>query len=163
MGVSGSGKTTFAKSLSQHLGWRFVEADDFHSDQAKAQMQQGIALTDEIRLPWIGRICDHIRSPTTQDTVLAYSGLKEYQRDMFRQIGYRTLFILLHGDFQFIESRMKQRAGHFMPPSLLKSQFDALEMPRKELDCIILDIAEPNVETQGKVATELFISKHPTE
>jgi gluconokinase len=140
MGVSGCGKTTLAKILSNQLQWRFVEADDYHSIEAKKLMQNGVPLTDSMRLPWIAKICQYLNNNSPENTVLAYSGLKKEHRQLFREIGYQTLFVLLHGDFEIIKQRIGQREGHFMPTSLLQSQFDALQIPANEPDSIILDI-----------------------
>lgn len=159
MGVSGSGKTTLAKILSNQLQWRFVEADDFHSLEAKQQMQNGIPLTDAIRLPWIARICQHLNNNGQENTVLAYSGLKQQQRQLFREIGYKTLFVLLHGDFDIIKQRVAQREAHFMPTSLLQSQFDALQLPTAENDCLILDIGAEDYRQVAMNAAINFASK----
>ena len=56
MGVSGSGKSTVARELAAKLSYEFVEADDFHSEQAKQRMSKGLPLTDDMRLPWVNRI-----------------------------------------------------------------------------------------------------------
>jgi gluconokinase len=140
MGVSGSGKTTLAKILSNQLQWRFVEADDFHSHEAKQMMKNGIPLTDSMRTPWLEKICQHLSDGSAENTVLAYSGLKQQHRQLFRELGYQTLFVLLHGDFDLIKQRIEQRQAHFMPTSLLQSQFDALQVPSAESDCVIIDI-----------------------
>lgn len=144
MGVSGCGKTTLAKILSNQLQWSFVEADDFHSFEAKKLMKNGVPLTDSMRLPWIARICQQLIENGKENTVLAYSGLKKQHRQLFREIGYQTLFILLQGDFAVIKRRIEQRQDHFMPTSLLQSQFDALQSPTEESDCLILDIEAKN-------------------
>lgn len=159
MGVSGSGKTTLAKILSNQLQWRFVEADDFHSLEAKKQMQNGIPLTDSMRLPWIAKICQHLDNNGKENTVLAYSGLKQQQRQLFREIGYQTLFVLLHGDFNIIKQRIEQREDHFMPISLLQSQFDALQIPTAENDCLILDIGTEDYRQVAMNASINFATK----
>ncbi|MCL1092328.1 gluconokinase [Shewanella kaireitica] len=148
MGVSGCGKSTLARRLANVLAAQFIEADDFHSAAAKACMAQGIALTDEQRQPWIGRLLHQVNNLTElQTTVLAFSGLKRSHRDCFRALGYRTLFIWLAVDEIEVLQRLSNRKDHFFPASLLKSQLSALEQPTDELDVLILCQNE-NIEEQ---------------
>lgn len=139
MGVSGCGKSTAAQRLARTLDWRFLEADDFHSEAAVKQMAEGIPLTDTQRIPWLKRLCGHLNTSDRQDTVLAYSGLRRAHRQMFREIDYTTLFVLLHAEHSVIKGRIEHREGHFMNSSLLDSQFEALQMPDAEPDCIVID------------------------
>lgn len=138
MGVSGCGKSTLAKRLAKRLCWQFLDADDFHSPEAKQQMAKGIPLQDAQRLPWLNRICDFLTSDQ-QHTVLAYSGLRRAHRQLFRELDFETLFILLDGDFQTILLRMQKRQGHFAKESLLKSQFESLQKPDCEPDCVTIN------------------------
>lgn len=139
MGVSGSGKSTLAEQLAESLQLPFLEADDFHSDDNKAHMAAGKPLTDAMREPWINNICHHITSKG-QNCVLAYSGLRRAHRQRFRALGFKTLFIYLHGEKSLIAKRMNARNNHFMPTTLLDSQFAAMEPPENEPDMVILDI-----------------------
>lgn len=142
MGVSGSGKTTLAKALSKQLQFRYVEADDFHSAEAKQKMAAGIPLTDDDRLPWITRMCDdlQLQAKQAQSCILSYSGLRAEHRNAFRALPFDKVFIFLHGDQQIILQRMEQRHGHYMPAALLQSQFDSLESPLGEADVITVEL-----------------------
>lgn len=149
MGVSGCGKSTVGKQLAEDLGYQFIEADDFHSVTAKQQMANGIPLTDAEREPWLQRLTQHLIQPSTQhsiqgklvDSVLAYSGLRRRHRQLFRELGFSTLFIHLTAEMDIISQRMSQREGHFMPESMLASQFSAMELPEAEPDMITLDVS----------------------
>lgn len=140
MGVSGCGKSSVAKKIADELGWPFLEADDFHSKEAKQHMAVGKPLTDVMREPWLQRLADAICIEPKQNMVMAYSGLRRNHRQRFRDLGFDTLFIHLHGDQQVIEQRMKKRKNHFMPSSLLTSQYDALELPNHEPDIVTINI-----------------------
>jgi carbohydrate kinase (thermoresistant glucokinase family) len=141
MGVCGCGKTTVGQALAEELGWTFVDADDLHPPENVAKMASGVALTDEDRWPWYDRIVAELRrlDKAGQHVVLACSALKQAYRDRVAGGGdVRTVF--LKGDAATIEPRLASRRGHFMPSSLLASQFATLEEPR---DAIVVDIALP--------------------
>jgi carbohydrate kinase (thermoresistant glucokinase family) len=141
MGVSGCGKTTVGQALARELGWRFLDADDFHPDANVAKMAQGIALTDEDRWPWFDRIVAEMRrvSALGEHAVVACSALKQAYRDRLAA-GGDVRVVYLKGDAATIEPRLARRSGHFMPLSLLPSQFATLEEP---VDAIVVDIREP--------------------
>jgi gluconokinase len=141
MGVSGSGKSTVGEQLARLLGYEFIEADDFHSVAAKQQMANGIPLTDAIRDKWLRRLTQHLCQGTLVDSVLAYSGLRRRHRQLFRELGFTTLFIHLTTDLDTISQRMSLRAGHFMPESMLASQFSSMQLPESEADIISLDVS----------------------
>ncbi|WP_347330861.1 gluconokinase [Marinimicrobium locisalis] len=146
MGVSGAGKSTVAAALAEHFGYRYLDADNFHSDSAKAHMAAGHPLTDEMRVPWIERLCAHLkeRAARGEDCVLAFSGLKRRHREPLRHCNMDTHFLFLDGDADTIAQRMSSREGHFMPPSLLESQLSALERPSAdEPDIVPIDIQPP--------------------
>jgi gluconokinase len=136
MGVSGSGKTTLARALADAWGAAFLDADDFHSEEARAHMASGRALTDEMRQPWVERIVAELRRRVDagERVSLAFSGLRRRHRDMLREAGLPLRFLFLHGERELIAARMRARSGHYMPVSLLDSQFAALEPPRGEPD-----------------------------
>jgi carbohydrate kinase (thermoresistant glucokinase family) len=141
MGVSGCGKTTTGQALAQELGWRFLDADDFHPETNVAKMASGIPLTDEDRWPWFDRIVAEMRrvSASGQHAVVACSALKQIYRDRLAA-GGDVRVVYLKGDAATIEPRLARRAGHFMPASLLPSQLATLEEPT---DAIVIDIREP--------------------
>ena len=136
MGVSGCGKTTIARAIAESTGLVFLEADDYHSEQNRAHMAAGNPLTDEMRRPWIQTLCEALNREKANDPgcVLACSALRREHRDRFRQLDYRTLFLFLDGDRDLIAGWMQVRSDHFMPTSLLDSQFEALEPPEDEPD-----------------------------
>jgi gluconokinase len=130
MGVSGSGKTTIGRLLAEELGWRYYEADDYHSSANVEKMRNGMPLNDADRRPWLEAIRDLIGGclERNENAVLACSALKESYRK-FLLIDERVVLIYLKGDYEIIQRRLSHRRGHYMSPSLLGSQFDALEEP----------------------------------
>ena len=142
MGVSGSGKTTVAQKLAEKYPFLYVEADDFHSEEAKQKMQAGIPLTDEDRLPWIARLCEYLaqQGQSNQSCVLSYSGLRAAHRQLFRELDFNIQFLFLNGPQTLILERMNARQNHYMPASLLQSQFDGLQSPQGENDVTEISI-----------------------
>lgn len=123
MGVAGSGKSSVGAALAKALGWRFIEGDDHHPPANIAKMSAGTPLADEDRAPWLATLAVELnRQP---DAVLACSALKQEYRNLLAT----DLVVWLHGDKTLIAERMERRADHFMPPSLLDSQFEILEAP----------------------------------
>ncbi len=162
MGVSGTGKTSVANAIAKDLGFDFYEADDFHCAENKKHMAEGKPLTDEMRAPWIKSICDTLISARASGNscVLAYSGLKRAHRQKFRDLGYASAFVLLSGEPSLIAERMKSRAGHFMPVSLLQSQISAFEEPDPRENIVSFDIAHslPELVSQiKKYLSESFL------
>jgi gluconokinase len=131
MGVSGCGKSTIGSLLARRLQWEFEDADWFHPAANVDKMHKGIALTDEDRWPWLRAIAawiDETRA-TSRHGIVACSALKHRYRDVL--IGERAdvRLVYLKGDEALIARRIATRHEHFMPASLLRSQFDALEEP----------------------------------
>ena len=131
MGVSGCGKTTIASSLAQALGWAFVEGDAFHPPENVQRMAHGVALTDADRALWLERLALELKDQAHANAgvVLACSALKKSYRDVLRRGWSNTLFLYLDGSADLIGQRLSARKGHYMPSSLLQSQFEALEPP----------------------------------
>ncbi|SFA45695.1 gluconokinase [Rhodococcoides kroppenstedtii] len=128
MGVSGTGKTTVGKRVAAELGATFVEGDALHPKANIDKMSAGHPLTDEDRAPWLAAIADEIRriADAGGTSVTACSALRVTYRDQLRT-GFPDLFFLhLQADYDTLLARMTRRK-HFMPPSLLQSQFDTLE------------------------------------
>ena len=143
MGVSGTGKSSVAIDLADELSIIYVDADDFHSEQAKQHMADNKPLTDDMRKPWLAAILQHLQSLYQQgkSVVLAYSGLKSAHRALFRNLAFTCHFFCLIGDKQLIVKRMSQRDNHFFSADLLDSQFAAMEFPNKdEVDVSLVDI-----------------------
>lgn len=144
MGVSGSGKSTLGEALAARYGIQYIDADNFHSTDNKQKMAAGIPLNDQDRTPWIDAITRHLTTlkHNGEDCVLAYSGLKAKHRKVFRDIGFKTRFLYLYGDFALIEKRLVTRKSHFFCADLLRSQFDAMEDALDEHDVTILDASK---------------------
>ena len=142
MGVSGSGKTTVARLLAGRLGWAFAEADEFHSPANVAKMRAGVALNDDDRRPWLAAIADRIDSAreANEPIVVICSALKRRYRDILVASRPDVALVYLKGDYDTIAQRMAARPHHYMPVSLLKSQFEALEEPAADEHAIVLDI-----------------------
>jgi gluconokinase len=132
MGVTGSGKTTIGKLLAAETGWRFADADDFHSEANKAKMHASIPLTDEDRQPWLATLHGLLLGWYEAGTsgILGCSALKAGYRDVLTpQIPSLNIrFILLDVSRQVLEDRLKARKNHYMSPELLQSQLDTLEI-----------------------------------
>lgn len=141
MGVSGSGKTTVAQKLAESLGYKFADADDFHPQENINKMQNGIALNDKDRLPWLQKMQDIIKQHLSENKniVITCSALKESYRQMLLVNHESVKLVYLKGSFELIHKRLKERLNHFMSEKLLKSQFDILEEP---LDAIKVDISQ---------------------
>ena len=138
MGVSGAGKTTIGSSLANELGWEFYDADDFHSAENRGKMAKGISLTDADREPWHMSLRNVIENNVerNQSCVLACCALKDANRKKLR-VTNNVQFAYLKGSYDLIETRMKNRSGHYMPVALLQSQLEALEEP---VDALVIDI-----------------------
>lgn len=142
MGVSGSGKTTIAALLAGRLGWPFEDGDDFHPSANIEKMHAGIPLTDEDRRPWLQAIAAWIdaRRAAAGHGVVACSALRRAYRDVLRAGRPDVRLIYLKGDPALIARRQAARHGHFMPASLMASQFAALEEPAEEEDAITIPV-----------------------
>jgi gluconokinase len=142
MGVSGSGKTSIGRALSTRLGWSFYDGDDYHSPQAIEKMSNGIPLNDEDRLPWLETLSELVseKNEAGENLVLACSALKKSYRRNLRSTNEDLQFVYLEGDFDLIWSRMQNRADHYMKPEMLRSQFEALEIPE---DTLKVNIKQP--------------------
>ncbi|EYD75366.1 Gluconokinase [Rubellimicrobium mesophilum DSM 19309] len=126
MGVSGVGKTGTGTRLAQALGGRFVEGDDLHTAEARAKMAGGTPLTDEDRWPWLDRVGAAL-AEGEPPVVAACSALKRRYRDRLRASVPGLVFLHLVAERELVLKRLQRRKGHYMPPSLLDSQIEALE------------------------------------
>ena len=146
MGVSGTGKTTVATELADRYGWEFIEGDAMHPPANIDKMSAGIPLDDGDRRPWLealGRLlaCHH---DDALSTVLTCSALKRGYRDVLRSgVPDETVFFVhLAASFEVLRERMESRE-HFMPPSLLQSQFDTLEPLGEDEHGVVVDVSQP--------------------
>src|SRR5262245_8317384 len=131
MGVAGSGKTMVGTRLASAFGWVFVDADDFHSTDNVAKMAAGIPLTDEDRGPWLHDLQALVRqfALSGRNLVLACSALRASYRDHLCSASDQTAIVYLKADRSLISERLLERQGHYMPASLIESQFKVLEEP----------------------------------
>jgi carbohydrate kinase (thermoresistant glucokinase family) len=164
MGVSGCGKSTVAARLAQRLGWDLAEADTFHSAANVEKMRSGIALTDADRGPWLDAIAAWIDSERIgkRPCVVACSALKRRYRERLSGGNSDVRFVFLSGPYDLVATRLAGRSGHYMPLSLLQSQFDALEPPGPEENPIVLSIALPVDEIVDEVMLELGRAPSPS-
>jgi carbohydrate kinase (thermoresistant glucokinase family) len=157
MGVSGCGKSTIGALLAAHLRWEFEDADWLHPAANVDKMHNGIPLTDEDRWPWLAAIAawiDHCRRSGGY-AVVACSALKRRYRDVL--IGDRAdvRLVYLKGDEALIARRIATRHEHFMPRSLLRSQFEALEEPRADENPVVVSIEPQPREIVAKILSAL--------
>lgn len=158
-GPAGVGKTTTAELLSARLGWRFAEGDSFHPQANIESMSRGVALSDADRAPWLASIRDWIsqQAAAGHSVVVTCSALKRSYRDILREAHADVRFVQLIADQHVVGSRMTGRSGHFMPPSLLASQFAALEALQTDEAGVCIAAEEPPdvVVTRALAALDL--------
>lgn len=142
MGVSGSGKTTIAEALAIKLGFACEDGDTYHPASNVAKMHSGIPLTDEDRWPWLHAIAQAIDRKAEAGTpvVIACSALKRAYREILVHGRDDVRIVYLKGSRDLIAKRLALRTDHFMPASLLDSQFATIEEPLPTEHIIIVDI-----------------------
>ena len=153
MGVSGCGKTTIAARLAEELRWTFIESDSYHSEEQIRKMASGIPLTDADRQPWLETLHALLVDMSSKDqpSVLACSALKEKHRQTLSAGLENIRFVYLKGDYDLIWQRMQKRQ-HYMKPSMLRSQFDALEEPENAL---VIDVALPSEKIVSEILQQI--------
>jgi gluconokinase len=159
MGVSGSGKSTVAGLLAGRLGWDLEEGDDLHPAANVAKMHAGQPLTDEDRWPWLDSIAEWIRAHTAagRPGIVTCSALKKRYRDVLRREG--VVFVFLEGSKDRISDRLASRHGHFMPPALLESQFEALEAPTEDENFIALCVSATPADEAQEIIDRLHLDE----
>ena len=160
-GVSGAGKTTIGKLLAKRLGWRFLEADDFHPRGNIEKMHNGLPLTDEDRWSWLKLLREQIERSLAakENAVLACSALKRRYRERLR-VSDDVKFVLLRGDYPLVEKQLHSRRGHFMNPDLLQSQFVDLEEPESDEDAITIELGRTPEELVEEIKTRLSLASN---
>lgn len=142
MGVSGCGKSTIGNLLSEKLSIPFYDGDDFHPEANVKKMAAGNALNDDDRHDWLVKL-NTLAIDHNKGAIIACSSLKQsYRNILSKAIEERVIWIHLEGTFEEIASRMKKRKEHYMPSSLLKSQFDTLEPPSNAITVGITNTPE---------------------
>jgi gluconokinase len=144
MGVSGSGKSLIGASLARELGIDFVEGDEYHPAENVRRMASGVPLSDDDRAGWLRALAGRIREARDAGTglVVTCSALKRSYRDVLRADANELRFVFLRGPRALIAERLARRRGHFMPASLLDSQFATLEEPSPDEEAWVCDIRE---------------------
>jgi gluconokinase len=154
MGVSGCGKTTVAAILAGSLGWPFEEGDAMHPQSNIEKMAAGHPLTNEDRAPWLEKVATWVeeRLDAGENGLITCSALKRSYRDVINRRGSGVVFVFLAGSKETIAARLAVRHGHFMPSSLLDSQFADLEEPTSDEPALRVDVGPPaDVIAQGIV------------
>uniref|UniRef100_A0A8C2LYS3 Gluconokinase n=1 Tax=Cricetulus griseus TaxID=10029 RepID=A0A8C2LYS3_CRIGR len=160
--------------LVMGLGWKFYDADDYHSEENRMKMGKGIPLTDQDRIPWLCSLHNILLRDVAsgQHVVLACSALKKMYRDILirgrsdvplevdesakeRLAGEQLLVVYLCGPFEIISRRLLQRKGHFMPPELLQSQFSILEPPSGPENFIQVSVDQSPLEMADAIMEAL--------
>lgn len=160
MGVSGSGKSSVAAELADRTGWEFMEGDDLHPERNRSKMAAGHPLDDDDRWPWLRRIADWIgeQEAAGRNAVVTASALRRPYRDLLRAGHPSVHFVHLLAPPDVLAERMAAREGHFMPLSLLESQFATLEP---------LEPDEPGIEVEstggGPAATAAGVLERLTD
>ncbi len=157
MGVSGSGKTTVGRLLALSLGVEYADGDAFHPSENVAKMTSGRPLDDEDRRHWLDTVAEWIeeRLRNGRGGVVSCSALKRRYRDVLRRAGSGVWFLQLDVDLETIEARVAERTGHFMPVSLVESQFAMLEPLGSDERGVIVD-ARPAPEETAENAAALL-------
>jgi len=151
MGVTGSGKTTVGEALAHAISATYVDGDRLHPQANIAKMSAGIPLDDADRGPWLAKVGETLRQRPAP-VIVGCSALKRAYRDFITEMaGAPVLFIYLDGSRELISKRMHERTGHFMPTSLLDSQFATLEVPNEDENAIAVAIDAPLEEIVAKI------------
>lgn len=153
MGVSGSGKTETSHAVADALGFRHIEADHFHPEENVARMRAGTPLSDADRVEWLQKLVIEMQRAIDDDVgfVLACSALKRRYRDLLRDAVPGLCFAHLSIDYDTAIQRVGGRAGHFMPISLVDSQFATLESPAGEPHVLVVDASQPREQVLNEI------------
>jgi gluconokinase len=156
MGVSGSGKSTVGAALAQRLRVPFADADDLHPTANIAKMSAGVPLDDDDRYPWLEAIGEWLARHEDGGGVISCSALKRRYRDQLRRHAPGLELVHLHGGREVIARRQAARPGHFMPASLLASQFATLEPLAPDEHGVVID-----VDQSVDAIVEAYVAQHP--
>jgi len=156
MGVSGAGKSTTASALADALGWPMLEGDTLHSDANIRKMSAGTPLNDTDRQPWLEEIGRRVRLWTDEggNGVVTCSSLKRHYRDTISGGSCKVCYVYIQGTQAEISPRLTRRTGHFMPSTMLDSQFSVLEEPGEDETVLFVDV---NATPQDIVSASLKV------
>lgn len=148
MGVSGSGKSAVGQALSARTGIPFYDGDDFHPRVNVEKMRSGRPLDDNDRAGWLDAIRRFVLEKLPESNlIIACSALKEsYRLQLMREMESLCDWVVLQGEYDMLYERLSSRQGHFMPPALLQSQLDTLELPEYGLHIEVNQPMEPIVD-----------------
>lgn len=153
IGVSGCGKTTIARNLSESIGLPYYDADDFHPQANIDKMSKGQPLNDEDRASWLETLSENLQAwEKSGGAILACSALKEKYRKVLEQDLKHCYWVFLYGSYELILERMNKREDHYMSGKMLKSQFEALEVPTYGIH---IDIQKSPEEIIAKIKSNL--------
>lgn len=161
MGVTGCGKSSLGREIARSLDAPFLEGDEFHPKANIAKMSAGIPLTDEDRAGWLDLLAQEIgqRAQTGSSVVMSCSALKKkYRTQLNDASGQDILYVFMDGPKEVIASRLARRKGHYMPPSLLDSQLEALDPPGDDEHVIRVDLRKTIAEMLSNVMDDLKVS-----
>lgn len=163
MGVSGSGKSTIASALASCIGFDCEDGDSYHPASNVAKMHAGTPLTDDDRWPWLKAIADDIdrRATSHRPFVVSCSALKRAYRDVLVHGRPDVRLVYLKGTRELIAERLALRKDHFMPTSLLDSQFATTEEPNSDENVAVVDINAPVDRIVGAIIDRLQITPKP--
>ena len=152
-GVSGCGKSLIGNQLSKDLQFKFIEADDFHSNENIKKMKNNIPLNDDDREAWLDQINKELNKLSNRNVVIACSALKEiYRKRLVKGIEAKIDWFCLKGTFDTIKERLDNRGDHYFKSTLLRSQFDIIEYPDY---CTFIDIIESPVKIVERIKSAL--------
>jgi carbohydrate kinase (thermoresistant glucokinase family) len=165
MGVSGSGKTTVSRILARRLDWPFQEGDELHPQANVEKMKAGRPLNDADRRQWLVKVADWVeeRLDAGENGLITCSALKRSYRDVINRCGSGVVFVFLAGSEATIAPRLAARKGHFMPSSLLDSQFADLEVPQPDEPHIRVEIGSSPVVVADTIWRELRLGDGDVE
>jgi carbohydrate kinase (thermoresistant glucokinase family) len=155
MGVAGAGKSTVGRLVAERRGVPYADGDEFHSPEAIAKMRRGEPLTDADRAPWLDRMAEWLAAHDVG--VLSCSALRRSYRDSLRSAAPDIFFVHLAGDARLVSARVAGRAGHFMPASLVSSQYAELEPLGADERGMTVDFAQP----VDQLVDEILARTHP--
>ena len=154
MGVAGCGKSSLGAAIAEALGAQLIEGDAYHSDANREKMRRGVPLTDTDRAGWLDVLAGELRA-CGANTVLTCSALKRAYRDRLRAVVPELRFVFMEIDPASARARIEARDAHFFSPSLVASQFAALESPVGEPGVLRVDALAPLQQVQGEVGAWL--------